>query len=272
MSDQTPHNFKVKEQGTEKGAEKTPAAVKEGGVIATKPNQEIHGKAFAAAHADDKHPSGIMPALHESFGIKGDLKASDTGKKQKRVSDDPHPTRMRPALTQEVEAKLKAEKRAKQELISESVTLMAIDAKGNPAMQLIFAAHKAMVPKLSQICGGNAEMVKPQKSLQEWLNEQGRPTSEEHAQFEAERQAMEGTWLETITMLENGALTVRTWQCLPGGVQAEGNTESAPGDSDYNDFIQRHGPLQAGQSHTLVHKLIDGKWVLVDEEGKAKSA
>ncbi len=135
MSDQTQQNFKVKDQGAEKGAEKTPAAVKEGGVIATEPNQKIHGQAFATAHKDDKHPSGIMPAFHESFGIKGDLNAKDTGKKQKHVSDDPHPTRMMPAMTQEVEAKLKAEKRAKHEQISQSATLMAIDAKGNPAMQ-----------------------------------------------------------------------------------------------------------------------------------------
>lgn len=56
-------------------------AAKQDSVIAGQTNQEIHGKAFATAHKDDKYPSGIMPALHESFGIKGDLNDLDRGKK-----------------------------------------------------------------------------------------------------------------------------------------------------------------------------------------------
>ncbi|MCC6981607.1 MAG: hypothetical protein IT343_25015 [Candidatus Melainabacteria bacterium] len=56
-------------------------AAKQDGVITGQPNQEVHGKAFATAHKDDKYPSGIMPALHESFGIEGDLTPADTGKK-----------------------------------------------------------------------------------------------------------------------------------------------------------------------------------------------
>lgn len=142
MTDQTPQNFKANDQGTDKAAEKTPAAVKEGGIIATQPNQEVHGKAFALAHADDKHPSGIMPAI-QSFGIKGDLNADDTGKKPKTtkqsktepISDDPHPTRMMAAMTPEAEARIKAQKQAKHEQISQSATLMAIEAGSNPAMQ-----------------------------------------------------------------------------------------------------------------------------------------
>ncbi len=54
-------------------------AAKQDGVISAAPNQEVHGKAFATAHKDDKYPSGIIPALHESFGIKGDLTEADTG-------------------------------------------------------------------------------------------------------------------------------------------------------------------------------------------------
>lgn len=90
--------------------------------------------------------------------------------------------------------------------------------------------------------------------------------------FAAERKAMEGTWLETITMMESGELQVRTWQYLPGGVQAEGNTESAPGDPDYDDFIQRHGALKPGESHTLAYKLIDERWIQVNEGDAAKTA
>ncbi|MFA7336468.1 MAG: hypothetical protein WC028_06755 [Candidatus Obscuribacterales bacterium] len=112
-------------------------------------------------------------------------------------------------------------------------------------------------------------MVKPQKSLQEWLNEQGRPTPEEHAQFAAERKADEGKWLETVTILDGGDLQIRTWQCMPGGIVAEGNTESSPGDPGYEDFLQRHGTLKVGQSHTLVHIWIDGNWVIQQDETDA---
>jgi hypothetical protein len=135
MPDQTPQNFKAKDQGDKGSTEKTPEAAKHAGVITDTPNQEIHGRAFARTHAEDKHPSGIMPAVHESFGITGSVSTGDTGRKQRSISDDPHPTRMMTAMTPEVEAETKAEKRAKHEQISQSATLMAIDAKTNPAMQ-----------------------------------------------------------------------------------------------------------------------------------------
>ncbi len=74
-------------------------ATKQDSVISSKPNQKVHDKAFAATHKDDKHPSEIMPALHESFSIEGDLTALDKGKKQERprersqkISIDPNPS------------------------------------------------------------------------------------------------------------------------------------------------------------------------------------
>jgi len=56
-------------------------AAKKDGIISGQPNQDVHGEAFARVHAEDKYPSGIMPAIHESFGIEGELIAADTGKK-----------------------------------------------------------------------------------------------------------------------------------------------------------------------------------------------
>lgn len=56
-------------------------ATQQDSVISGQPNQDIHGEAFARAHIDDKFPSGILPAIHESFGIEGQLTAADTGKK-----------------------------------------------------------------------------------------------------------------------------------------------------------------------------------------------
>lgn len=57
-----------------------------------------------------------------------------SSKRQKDICLDPHPTRMMPAMTPEAEAKIKAPKQAKHEQISQSATLMAIEADKNPAM------------------------------------------------------------------------------------------------------------------------------------------
>lgn len=80
--------------------------------------------------------------------------------------------------------------------------------------------------------------------------------------FAAERKAMEGEWLETITMREDGSLMIVTTQYFVGGGQGQGCTESAPGDSDYDDLLQQHGALKPRQTHTLVRKMIDGEWVI----------
>lgn len=54
MSEQAQQNLKVIDQGAEKTVQKTPEAVKDGGVIAAQPNQAVHGQAFANAHHNDK--------------------------------------------------------------------------------------------------------------------------------------------------------------------------------------------------------------------------
>ncbi|MCC6978144.1 MAG: hypothetical protein IT343_07470 [Candidatus Melainabacteria bacterium] len=54
MSEQVQRNLKVSDHGAEKTIQITPEAVKDGGVIATQPDQEVHGQAFANAHRDDK--------------------------------------------------------------------------------------------------------------------------------------------------------------------------------------------------------------------------
>ena len=54
MSEQVQQNLKVSDQGAEKTVQKTSEAIKDGGVIAAQPNQEVHGQAFASAHQNDK--------------------------------------------------------------------------------------------------------------------------------------------------------------------------------------------------------------------------
>lgn len=60
-------------------------ATTEAGVISGQANQDRHAEAFKLAHLTDRTPSGIMPALHESFGIEGDLTAADLGIKPDQV-------------------------------------------------------------------------------------------------------------------------------------------------------------------------------------------
>ena len=91
--------------------------------------------------------------------------------------------------------------------------------------------------------------------------------------FQAQKKEVEGTWLETITMTANGELQIKTWQHLPGGALAEGNTESIPGDGDYDDLLRQHGVLKPGQTHTLVRRMINGEWVVeTNKSDAARSA
>ncbi|GEM_PF-4477944 len=64
-------------------------ATAEAGVISGQGNQNQHEKAFKLAHAADRTPSGIMPALHESFGIEGVLTAADRGSKPIKTQTAP---------------------------------------------------------------------------------------------------------------------------------------------------------------------------------------
>lgn len=90
-----------------------------------------------------KNKPAIQPFCIGGFEDGSEVKAGEKQKpveatrtkKEHKVVDDPHPTRMMPAMTPEAEAKIKAEKQTKHEQISQSATLMAIEAGKNPAMQ-----------------------------------------------------------------------------------------------------------------------------------------
>lgn len=82
MSDKS----KADDQGSEKHVQKTPEAAKHGGVIANNTHQDVHRQAIILAQANDQHPSGIQPAVHENFGITGKLTSKDTGKKHEQAT------------------------------------------------------------------------------------------------------------------------------------------------------------------------------------------
>lgn len=108
-------------------------------------------------------------------------------------------------------------------------------------------------------------MVEQKKSLQDWLSEQEKPTPEETAEFRTERKALEGKWLETVTMRDDRSLMIVTARYLDDGGIAEGCTESAPGDPDYDELLHQHGALTLGTSHTLIRKMINGNWITLPE-------
>lgn len=111
-----------------------------------------------------------------------------------------------------------------------------------------------------------------QNALRDWLSEQEKPTPEEIAKFRAERKALEGKWLETVTMRNDRSLMIVTTRYLEDGGIAEGCTKSAPDDPDYDELLHRHGALTPGKSHTLIRKMIDGSWITLPESDPVTQA
>jgi hypothetical protein len=109
-------------------------------------------------------------------------------------------------------------------------------------------------------------MVDPKKSLQEWLNEQGRPTPEESAQFETERKAAEGTMWEWAQMQPNGDIAVRVTDRSVGGGHGVGGFVVRPDDEDYEKAKQQYGLEKPGDTYHKQEKWINGEWVTVLEE------
>ena len=99
----------------------------------------------------------------------------------------------------------------------------------------------------------------------DWAAKQPDSSDEEKAANEAARKAMEGKWLETVTMNEDGRLMIVSTQYHISGGVADGSSESRPGDSDYDELLRQHGLLTPGKAHTLVRKKVDGNWILLPE-------
>ncbi|MCC6980443.1 MAG: hypothetical protein IT343_19145 [Candidatus Melainabacteria bacterium] len=80
---------KTDDQGSEKHVQKTPETVKNAGVITEHTHQDVHHQAIIVAQTNDQHPSGIQRAVHENFGITGELTARDKGKKHEQTTAEP---------------------------------------------------------------------------------------------------------------------------------------------------------------------------------------
>ncbi len=104
-------------------------------------------------------------------------------------------------------------------------------------------------------------MVEAKKSLQEWLDEQGRPTSEESTQFKAERKAQEGTMWEWAQMQPNGEIGVRVTDHSEGGGHGIGGFVVKPEDEDYEKAKQEYGLEKPGDTRHIVKRWVGGEWV-----------
>lgn len=108
-------------------------------------------------------------------------------------------------------------------------------------------------------------MVDKKKTFEEWLDEAEWPTAEESAKNRANREAAEGKCFQTVTMSEDQSIFVVTIQYFEGGGAGEGSSILKPGDPNYDQVIREHGPLEIGKAHTVVRKIVDGKWVVLPE-------
>lgn len=113
-------------------------------------------------------------------------------------------------------------------------------------------------------------MIDKKQTFDEWLNEAEWPTDEESARYKAERDAMGGKWLQTVTMQDDGSLLIVSIQYFEGGGVGEGSSESKPGDANYDELLREHGQLEPGKAHTLVRKMIDGKWIVLPESNEIR--
>ena len=90
-------------------------------------------------------------------------------------------------------------------------------------------------------------------------------TPEEIAQFKADREALYGTAREWAEMQPDFSIAVNVEQWLLDGTQGHGNSISAPGNMDYETLLKSHNLLKTGDASTVVKRLVDGVWVVQDD-------
>lgn len=81
---------------------------------------------------------------------------------------------------------------------------------------------------------------------------------------EAERLRNKAFHSETVTMDENGHITVSTIIDSPDGTTGEGSVTVKPGDSTYDKCLEHYSPLKPGDFKKFSKRWINGKWQEVD--------
>jgi hypothetical protein len=86
-------------------------------------------------------------------------------------------------------------------------------------------------------------------------------TPEEIARMKAEPEEKESTAFETAYMGKNGEITLKISRYLEDGSHILDMDKIKPGEKGYRAMVRRHKNLQPGDAHTIVQKLIEGKWL-----------
>ena len=97
------------------------------------------------------------------------------------------------------------------------------------------------------------------------LSQDPQYTHEESARLKAEREAAYGTMFEWAEMQQDLSIAVNVEQWLLDGTQGHGSSISAPGDEDYEFLLKSHNLLKPGDASTIVKRLVDGVWVVQDD-------
>lgn len=134
MSDKTDNN----RERIEKGQVAKPSdATKRDAIIADGSNQKAHDQITRLSHLNDKHPSGLLPALHENFGITGEISKGDLSGK---AAHSPSSTeRSSPRESKKLHSSdsesLRSNHKAKNAITSESSMHLKALAKEDPILQ-----------------------------------------------------------------------------------------------------------------------------------------
>lgn len=86
------------------------------------------------------------------------------------------------------------------------------------------------------------------------------------AAYDAEMKALEGTMWETATMIEDGTISVKTWDIGAGGTRGDGGYNIGPGDEGYEECKTEYALAKPGDNYAATKKLVNGEWVQIPEE------
>ncbi|MBP9092608.1 hypothetical protein KBI23_16420 [bacterium] len=101
--------------------------------------------------------------------------------------------------------------------------------------------------------------------LTERLTAGAPPTPEQIEESQRNRKALLGTARQWAEMLPTNIIAIDISQCSPDGRKSHGASQSAPGNSDYDEIRTLHKLERPGDSSTIYKRFIDGSWVVVED-------
>ncbi len=101
--------------------------------------------------------------------------------------------------------------------------------------------------------------------LTERLTAGAPPTPEQIEESQRNRKTLLGTARQWAEMLQTNVIAIDISQCSPDGRKSHGASQSAPGNSDYDELRALHKLEKPGDSSTIYKRFIDGSWVVVED-------